>query len=220
MTARDGVAAHRGSAATSCWLTEDDEHERRVTGAARADRAAQVEPVHLRHQACPGSRRRRGCRRSIAVSASLRAAGERPACPTRRAARRSAGGSSRCRPRSARGGRRTSRRAAAPSASCSVAPHSIVTWNVLPSPGTPSLSTQIVPPISSASRRLIASPSPVPPYRRLVDASTWLNDWNSRSMRSGGMPIPVSRTVRCSTRATSGGRPLAADRQRRPRRPP
>ena len=36
-------------------------------------------------------------------------------------------------------------------------------WNVLPSPATPALSTHIVPPISSASRLLIASPSPVPP---------------------------------------------------------
>ena len=78
----------------------------------------------------------------------------------------------------------------------SVTPHSIATWNVLPSPGTPSLSTHIVPPMSSASRLLIASPSPVPPYLRLVVASTWLNDSNSRSTRPGGMPIPVSRTVR------------------------
>jgi hypothetical protein len=78
----------------------------------------------------------------------------------------------------------------------SVAPVRTVTWNVLPLPGTPALSTQTVPPMSSASRRLIASPSPVPPYRRLVDASPWLNDWNSRPARSGEIPMPVSRTVR------------------------
>ena len=44
-----------------------------------------------------------------------------------------------------------------------VVPARIVTWNVLPSPGTPELSTHTVPPISSASRLLIASPKPVPP---------------------------------------------------------
>ena len=78
----------------------------------------------------------------------------------------------------------------------SVAPASIVTWNVLPRPGTPALSTRIVPSIISARRLLIARPRPVPPYRRLVVASTWLNDWNRRSTRPGGIPIPVSRTVR------------------------
>ena len=78
----------------------------------------------------------------------------------------------------------------------SVTPASIVTWNVLPRPGTPSLSTHTVPPMSSARRRLMASPSPVPPYRRLVDASPWLKDWNSRPTLSGGMPMPASRTIR------------------------
>ncbi len=75
----------------------------------------------------------------------------------------------------------------------SVTPASNVTWKVLPSPGTPLLSAVTVPPISSASRRLIASPRPVPPNRRLVDASTCVNDWKSWSIRSGGIPIPVSR---------------------------
>ena len=49
-------------------------------------------------------------------------------------------------------------------------------WKVEPLPGVPSLSTQIVPPISSTSRLLIASPRPVPPYVRAVEASTWLKD--------------------------------------------
>ena len=40
----------------------------------------------------------------------------------------------------------------------------------------------------------MARPSPVPPKRRVVEASTWLNDVKSRSIRSGGIPIPVSRT--------------------------
>ena len=46
---------------------------------------------------------------------------------------------------------------------------SVVAWtgrtrrNVLPSPGMPLLVAVSVPPIDSASRRLIASPRPVPP---------------------------------------------------------
>ena len=39
--------------------------------------------------------------------------------------------------------------------------------------------TPICPPISSASRLQIASPSPVPPYLRVVEASAWENGWNS-----------------------------------------
>ena len=57
-----------------------------------------------------------------------------------------------------------------------------------------SLSTEIVPPISSTRRFEMARPSPVPPNRRVVDASTWLNDVKSLSIRSGAIPIPVSRT--------------------------
>ena len=40
------------------------------------------------------------------------------------------------------------------------------------------------PPISSASRLLIARPRPVPPYLRVVDESACENDWNSRPMPS------------------------------------
>ena len=39
-----------------------------------------------------------------------------------------------------------------------------------------SLSTQMLPPISSVSLRLMARPSPVPPYLRVVEASTWEKD--------------------------------------------
>ena len=53
-----------------------------------------------------------------------------------------------------------------------------------PRPATPVLSAVSEPSISSASRRLIARPRPVPPYRRAIEASTWLNDWNSLPMAS------------------------------------
>jgi hypothetical protein len=40
------------------------------------------------------------------------------------------------------------------------------------------------PPMSSARRLLIARPSPVPPYLRVVDESACENDWNRRLMPS------------------------------------
>ena len=68
-----------------------------------------------------------------------------------------------------------------------------VNVNVEPTPGW--LVTTRSPPIARASRRLITSPSPLPPYVRVVELSTWLKDWNNRSIRSAGIPIPVSRTL-------------------------
>ncbi len=41
-----------------------------------------------------------------------------------------------------------------------------------------------LPPISSASRLLMARPRPVPPYLRVVLLSAWLNFWNSRLLAS------------------------------------
>ncbi len=61
----------------------------------------------------------------------------------------------------------------------------IVNENVAPRPGPP-LSAHIVPPISSASRLLMASPSPVPPYLRVVEASAWLNFWKRLADALGG----------------------------------
>ena len=55
------------------------------------------------------------------------------------------------------------------------------------------------PPISSASRLLIARPRPVPPYLRVVDESACVNDWNSRPMPSAVRPMPVSRTAKVSS---------------------
>ena len=49
-----------------------------------------------------------------------------------------------------------------------------------------SLSTQMRPPSSSASWRQIARPSPVPPYLRVVDASTWLNEMEQPIEPVGG----------------------------------
>ena len=89
----------------------------------------------------------------------------------------------------------------------------IVNQNVEPTPGV--LSTPISPPISSHSRRLIARPRPVPPYCRVVDASTWLKERNSRSMRSLGIPMPVSRTETRSRQPSVG----VSRRSRRPRSP-
>ena len=55
-------------------------------------------------------------------------------------------------------------------------------------------STPMRPPIRSMMRLEIASPRPVPPYRRVVEASAWLKAWNRRSCADWAMPMPVSRT--------------------------
>ena len=60
------------------------------------------------------------------------------------------------------------------------------------------------PSISSTKFLEIASPKPVPPNRRVVEASTCMNDWNNRSSAGPAMPIPVSRTVKCTSRKSSG----------------
>jgi predicted CXXCH cytochrome family protein len=65
--------------------------------------------------------------------------------------------------------------------------------NVDPRPT--SLATVISPPIISQNRLLIASPSPVPPYFRVVDASACENSWNNLPICSDVMPIPVSATA-------------------------
>ena len=67
-----------------------------------------------------------------------------------------------------------------------------VNQNVEPSRGT--LSTPISPPMSSTSCLLIASPRPVPPYRRVVEPSSWekqskIIDWLERLI-----PTPLSST--------------------------
>src|SRR3989441_9980378 len=68
-----------------------------------------------------------------------------------------------------------------------------VNQKVLPFPI--SLSTPMAPPCSSISRRESASPSPVPSYLRLAEASSWENSWNSLGWSSAAMPMPVSVTA-------------------------
>ena len=65
-------------------------------------------------------------------------------------------------------------------------------WNVLPSCGA--LSSQIRPPISSTSVDEIVRPSPVPPNRRVVEPSAWVNGSKIARCLSAGMPMPVSLT--------------------------
>src|SRR5262249_12708272 len=54
-----------------------------------------------------------------------------------------------------------------------------------------SLSATTCPPSSRARRRTMASPSPVPPWRRVLDMSTWRNSSKMYSSASAGMPMPV-----------------------------
>jgi len=137
-----------------------------------------------------GSPRRTHSRASAGIPVSRVRMPHEPACLTRmcRFVSLSSTMSTR-RPASCEGSARSYGRTGAGADSAS-----IVKWKVDPSPTV--LSTHIDPPISSASRLLMASPSPVLPYRRVVEGSTWLNDSNNRSIRSSGMPIPVSRTTK------------------------
>ncbi len=73
-----------------------------------------------------------------------------------------------------------------------------------PLPGL--LVSVIAPPIISTSCLLIARPSPVPPYRRVVEPSSWANDSKTCCCLRGEIPIPVSITsnVTCSNSPWSG----------------
>ena len=68
---------------------------------------------------------------------------------------------------------------------------------MLPWPWT--LARRISPPSSTASSRLMARPSPVPPYLRDVPASAcWKASKISRCF-SGATPMPVSSTAKAMT---------------------
>ena len=45
----------------------------------------------------------------------------------------------------------------------------------------------------------MASPSPVPPYCRVMDESAWANASKIAARLLSGMPMPVSSTVACNT---------------------
>ena len=64
--------------------------------------------------------------------------------------------------------------------------------NFVPTPT--SLSMTSFPPISSTNCCEIASPNPVPPKRRVVDASTCVKASSTVASLSAGIPIPVSST--------------------------
>src|SRR5690606_40652274 len=67
-----------------------------------------------------------------------------------------------------------------------------VNQNVEPLPS--SLSRPILPPISSTSLLEMASPRPVPPYWRAVEASAWLKALNSDCCWARDRPTPESRS--------------------------
>ena len=71
-----------------------------------------------------------------------------------------------------------------------------VNQNLLPRPG--SLSTPISPPIRPTSSFAIASPSPVPPYSRVVELWACAKGSKMRACCSGLIPIPVSATSKRS----------------------
>ena len=77
-------------------------------------------------------------------------------------------------------------------------------------------------PSRSASRRLMARPRPVPPKRREIEASAWLNLWNSRPIRSAGCRCrcrgrrPAISSGRSSPRPA--GRPVRRTASAPPRR--
>ena len=71
-----------------------------------------------------------------------------------------------------------------------------VKWKSLPRPS--SLSTQIRPPIIRTRRFEIVSPSPVPPYFRVVELSACANGSKINSRLFSGIPMPVSETVKCT----------------------
>ena len=123
-----------------------------------------------------------------------------------------------------RGARRTGRRRAGPPPPISAASRSrsaprrrpiigSVKWNVLPAPD--SLSTQIRPPIICTSVAEIVRPRPVPPNRRVVEPSAWLNASKMVACLSRGMPMPVSVTREVQHRGRSPVPALVLARARR-----
>ncbi len=86
--------------------------------------------------------------------------------------------------------------AAAGSASAGASGSVMRKRNRLPSPGT--LESASSPPIRATRRWLMARPRPVPPKRRVVDASACVKALKMRAWCSAAMPMPVSRTATSS----------------------
>ena len=82
--------------------------------------------------------------------------------------------------------RRTGRRSSSDAAPGTVAVSAPPTFagnrivNVEPVPSV--LSTVMSPPMMRQKRRLMASPRPVPPYFRVVEASAWVKSSNNRAV--------------------------------------
>ncbi len=117
-------------------------------------------------------------RRLVALSSTIRATSGRPASASSSAsisARASAGPAAEAGHSAASGSR-------------------ISTVNADPRPGSEVQSRSA--PSSSAKRRARASPTPVPPRRRVEDPSAWVKLSNSRSLRAMSKPTPVSVTAR------------------------
>src|SRR5207248_8786848 len=55
--------------------------------------------------------------------------------------------------------------------------------------------TALPPPFPTRRSSDLASPSPVPPYLRVVEGSACTNSWNKRPTCSGDIPMPVSAPV-------------------------
>src|ERR1044071_2085551 len=70
------------------------------------------------------------------------------------------------------------------------------------------------PPMSVASWRLIASPRPVPPKRRVVEPSSCTKASKIAAWFSGRMPVPVSTTSITSDTQVSAGVDAARPPQR------
>ena len=130
--------------------------------------------------------------------------------PSGRAGRGGSCGSSRCRRRRAPAARRGSPPtwARSPQRDRGRRVSGTVNQKVLPTPS--SLSTPISPPIAATSWREMASPSPVPPYLRVVEESACEKVSKSRARR-------LRRRRRCRCRTPRSGPP--ADRRSRSAEP-
>jgi hypothetical protein len=69
------------------------------------------------------------------------------------------------------------------------------TWNQKADLRLGSLSKPICPPMSSTNSLAMASPSPMPPSRRVRDGSAWMNGWKRRGRTSKGMSSLVSVNI-------------------------